>query len=41
MKEKQIENQIKQYLKSKDIWYFKVWGGGYQTARNPRHNSST
>lgn len=41
MKEKQIENQIKQYLKSKDIWYFKVWGGGYQTARNTRYNSST
>lgn len=35
MKEKQIENQIKQYLKSKDIWYFKVWGGGYQTAGIP------
>ena len=35
MREKQIENQIKQYLKSKDIWYFKTWGGGYQTAGIP------
>lgn len=35
MREKQIENQIKQYLKLKDIWYFKIWGGGYQTAGIP------
>ena len=27
MREKQIENQIKHYLKLKDIWYFKIWGG--------------
>lgn len=35
MREKTIENQIKKYLKEKKIWYFKVWGGGYQTAGIP------
>lgn len=35
MREKLIENQIKKYLKEKKIWYFKVWGGGYQTAGIP------
>ncbi len=35
MREKAIENQIKKYLKEKKAWYFKVWGGGYQTAGIP------
>ena len=30
-----MSNQIKRYLKSKNIWYFKIWGGGYQTAGIP------
>lgn len=35
MREKTIENKIKKYLKENKIWYFKVWGGGYQTAGIP------
>ena len=26
--EKQFENKIKAYLKSKNAWYIKYWGGG-------------
>lgn len=35
MKEKEIENKIKAYLKSKDIFYFKEHGGAYGTAGIP------
>lgn len=35
MKEKAFENQVKSYLKSKGIWFTKIWGGGYQRAGIP------
>lgn len=35
MNEKQFENKIKNFLKFHDIWYFKVWGGGYSKAGIP------
>lgn len=35
MTEKQFENKIKEFLKSHDIWFTKVWGGGYQKAGIP------
>ncbi|MGN9164937.1 VRR-NUC domain-containing protein [Tissierellaceae bacterium HCP3S3_D8] len=35
MTEKQFENKIKNFLKSHDIWYLKVWGGGYMKSGVP------
>ena len=35
MTEKQFENKIKKFLKSHDIWFTKIWGGGYQKAGIP------
>lgn len=35
MKEKNFENKLKQYLKSIDAYYFKVWGGGFQQSGIP------
>jgi len=35
MTEKQFENKIKEFLKSYNIWFMKVWGGGYQKAGIP------
>lgn len=35
MTEKQFENQVKKFLKDNDIWYFKVWGGGFQKSGVP------
>lgn len=35
MKEKYFENKVKQYLKSIDAYYFKVWGGGFQQSGIP------
>jgi len=35
MTEKQFENKIKEFLKSHNIWFTKVWGGGYQKAGIP------
>lgn len=35
MKEKNFENKVKQYLKSIDAYYFKVWGGGFQQSGIP------
>lgn len=35
MTEKQFENKIKKFLKSHGVWYFKVWGGGFQKAGIP------
>ena len=35
MTEKQFENKIKKFLKSYNIWFTKVWGGGYQKAGIP------
>lgn len=35
MNEKQFENKIKKFLKSHDIWFFKVWGGGFQKSGIP------
>lgn len=29
--EKQLENKIKKYLKSRNIYYIKYWGGGIYT----------
>ena len=31
MKEKQFENKVKRYLKSKGIYYFKYFGNAYST----------
>ena len=35
MKEKQFENQVKQFLKHNNIYYVKNWGGGYTKAGIP------
>ena len=35
MTEKQFENKIKEFLKSYNIWFTKIWGGGYQKAGIP------
>jgi Holliday junction resolvase len=35
MTEKQFENKIKKFLKSHNIWFTKIWGGGYQKAGIP------
>ena len=35
MKEKNFENKVKQFLKSIDAYYFKVWGGGFQQSGIP------
>ena len=35
MTEKQFENKIKKFLKHHDIWFTKIWGGGYQKAGIP------
>ena len=35
MTEKQFENKIKKFLKFHDIWFTKIWGGGYQKAGIP------
>ena len=35
MTEKQFENKIKKFLKSYNIWFTKIWGGGYQKAGIP------
>ena len=35
MTEKQLENKIKKFLKSHNIWFTKIWGGGYQKAGIP------
>lgn len=32
MKEKDFENLIKDYLKEKEIYYFKFWGGNLKTS---------
>ena len=29
--EKTYENKIKHFLKAKNIWYYKIWGGGLYT----------
>lgn len=33
--EKQFENTVKKWLKSKNIWYVKYFGNGYSTAGIP------
>ena len=35
MTEKQFENKIKKFLKSHNIWFTKIWGGGFQKAGIP------
>ena len=35
LNEKQFENKVKKFLKDNDIWYFKVWGGGFQKSGIP------
>lgn len=35
MTEKQFETKIKKFLISKDIWFIKIWGGGFQRAGIP------
>ena len=35
MTEKQFENKVKNFLKSKNIYYFKVWGNAFQRAGIP------
>lgn len=35
LNEKQFENQVKKFLKSHNIWHFKVWGGGFQRSGIP------
>ncbi len=35
MTEKQFETKVKQFLKSHNIWFTKIWGGGFQKAGIP------
>lgn len=35
MTEKQFETKVKKFLKSYDIWFIKIWGGGFQRAGVP------
>lgn len=35
MTEKQFEKQVKEFLKSHNIWFTKIWGGGFQKAGIP------
>lgn len=35
MTEKQFETKVKQFLKSHDVWFIKIWGGGFQKAGIP------
>ncbi len=35
MTEKQFETKVKKFLKSHDIWFIKIWGGGFQRAGIP------
>lgn len=33
--EKQLENKVKRFFKKYDIWFTKIWGGGFQRAGIP------
>lgn len=33
--EKNFENRVKRWLKENNIWYVKIWGGGFQRAGIP------
>jgi len=33
--EKQLENQIKKFLRDEECWYLKTWGGGMQRSGIP------
>src|SRR5690606_24785777 len=35
MTEKQFEKQVKEFLKSHNIWFTKIWGGGFQKSGIP------
>lgn len=35
MLERDFQNEVIKFLKSQDIYYIKVWGGGYQKAGIP------
>lgn len=35
MSEKEFQNEVIKFLKSKNIYYIKVWGGGFQRAGIP------
>ncbi len=35
MTEKQFETKIKKFLESHNIWFIKIWGGGFQRAGVP------
>lgn len=39
MLEKEFQNKVIQFLKQHDIYYIKVWGGGFQRARYTRLNN--
>lgn len=35
MTEKQFQDKVMAFLRSQQIYYIKIWGGGYQTAGIP------
>lgn len=35
MSEKEFEDKVKKYLKSKNAWFLKTWGGGMQRSGIP------
>ena len=39
MLEKEFQNKVIQFLKQHDIYYIKVWGGGFQRARYTRFDN--
>ncbi len=39
MLEKDFQNDVIKFLKQHNIYYIKVWGGGFQRARHTRFNN--
>lgn len=39
MLEKDFQNEVIKFLKTHNIYYIKVWGGGFQRARYTRFNN--
>lgn len=39
MLEKDFQNEVIKFLKQHDIYYIKIWGGGFQRARYTRHHN--
>ena len=38
MLERDFQKQVIKFLKEHNIYYIKIWGGGYQRSRNTRFN---